>query len=233
MNGCNSYVVPIIVPDPCDGDKKSTKCVIDENAFIELNLPANSTQEAINGAMYQALQAQALINEAQQKQIDALEGASCCDDIATIQSDLTDLQTQVNNIQPAVKGVQVLVTQAQILNSGGFSKVLVTSTTGKVLVPVSISAYRKSGGTAYSIANSIRLTSVAGSSSGTVGSGSLDAAFTNGTESTTIAPVSTTNFSLIPGNSLHVVSGSFLAPSTITGGTGDIIIFLTYTEIII
>jgi hypothetical protein len=60
MSGCNSYVVPIIVPDPCDGDKKSTKCVIDENAFIELNLPANSTQEEINDAMYQALQAQAL-----------------------------------------------------------------------------------------------------------------------------------------------------------------------------
>jgi hypothetical protein len=60
MSGCSTYVVPTIVPDPCGGDKKSTKCVVDENAFIELNLPANSTQEVINGAMYQSLQAQAL-----------------------------------------------------------------------------------------------------------------------------------------------------------------------------
>ena len=60
MSGCQTHIVPTFENDPCLGDKKSTKCVLDENAFIELNLPANSTQEEINAALYQSLQAQAL-----------------------------------------------------------------------------------------------------------------------------------------------------------------------------
>ena len=126
MSGCNSYVVPIIVPDPCDGDKKSTKCVIDENAFIELNLPANSTQEAINGAMYQALQAQALTNEAQQTQIDALEDASCCEDVEAIQENINilnntteNLQTQIDELEEAscCDDVEVIQANVETLNT--------------------------------------------------------------------------------------------------------------------
>lgn len=72
MTECGSYVVPVYQEDPCGGDKKSTKCVVDSNAFIELSLPANSTQEQINQALYQALLAQKTKIAAMQAQIDAL-----------------------------------------------------------------------------------------------------------------------------------------------------------------
>jgi polyhydroxyalkanoate synthesis regulator phasin len=102
MSGCNSYIVPTFETDPCHGDKKSTKCVIDENAFIELNLPANSTQEAVNGAMYQALQAQALINDAQQEQIDDIINTNCCEDVEAIQANVETLNTTVADLQSQV-----------------------------------------------------------------------------------------------------------------------------------
>lgn len=57
MSGCNSYIVPIFEEDECGGEKKSTKCVTDPNVFIELGLPANSTQEEINKKLYEALMA--------------------------------------------------------------------------------------------------------------------------------------------------------------------------------
>lgn len=134
-------------------------------------------------------------------------------------------------ISSPIKTAQVTITESEILNVLGFSKKLVDSIEGKVLVPVSISAYRKQGGTAYSIANSVRLFSTNGSSSSSVGNGTLDAVFQSGTESTTIAPVSTANTSITLGNSLYIASGALTIPSVITGGTGDLIVFITYTEI--
>jgi hypothetical protein len=72
MGGCGSYIVPTQTDDLCGGDKKSTKCVVDANAFIELNLPVNSTQEQINQALYQVLLVQKTKIDAMQAQIDAL-----------------------------------------------------------------------------------------------------------------------------------------------------------------
>ena len=69
---CDSYIVPVYQEDECGGDKKSTKCVVDSNAFIELGLTANSTQEQINQALYQVLLVQITKIDAMQAQIDAL-----------------------------------------------------------------------------------------------------------------------------------------------------------------
>lgn len=49
---CTTEIVPIYQEDPCMGDKKSTKCVYDENMYTELGLEVNSTQEQINQALY-------------------------------------------------------------------------------------------------------------------------------------------------------------------------------------
>ncbi len=130
-----------------------------------------------------------------------------------------------------LKAVQVTITEAEILNASGFSELLVSAVTGKTLVPVSLSAFRKVGGTAYTIGNSVRLFSSSNAGSSSVGNGTLDAVFQSATPATTIAPVSTTNFSLITGNTLHVASGSLVSPSVITGGTGDLIVIITYTEV--
>ena len=99
MPGCQTHIVPTFENDPCLGDKKSTKCVLDENAFIELNLPANSTQEEINAALYQALQAQVLVNENQQTQIDELADSTCCDQITAIEENITRIDSTIEQMQ--------------------------------------------------------------------------------------------------------------------------------------
>lgn len=54
-NTCQSEVVPIYQNDECNGERKSTTCIIDENTFTQLGLEENSTQEQINNALYVAL----------------------------------------------------------------------------------------------------------------------------------------------------------------------------------
>jgi hypothetical protein len=131
-----------------------------------------------------------------------------------------------------VKTTQVTITESEILDPLGFSKIILDSVTGKILIPLSLSVYRKSGGTNYSLSNSIRLNGVIGSSSATIGN-TIDAAFTNSTEGSLILSynINTLNTTLIPGNSLWLISGSFSSPSVVTGGTGDCVVYLTYIEI--
>jgi hypothetical protein len=136
-----------------------------------------------------------------------------------------------NPIGGGVKTTQVTITQSEILNPSGFKKIILDSVSGKILIPLSISVYRKSGGTNYSISNSIRLSSVTGSSNGTLGN-AIDAAFTSSTHGSLILSYNITlNSNLISGNSLWVVSSGFSSPSVVTGGTGDCVIHLTYIEI--
>jgi hypothetical protein len=131
-----------------------------------------------------------------------------------------------------VKMIQVSISQAEALSVSGFSKLLVAPVTGSILIPVSVSVYRKAGGTAYTIANSIRLTSVIGSSSSTVGSSTLDAAFTSATQSTSSVLYSFSSATtILPGNALYLVSGSYNAPSALTAGTGDLVALITYAEV--
>lgn len=145
---------------------------------------------------------------------------------------IEDIQAAAGSSGSSIlKAVQVNITEAEILNSAGFTKQLVSSVSGKVMVPVSIVAYRKTGGTAYSIANSIRLNTVLGSSSSSLGSGTVDAIFTNSQQQSQVAIFSTTNTLLASGNSLSLASGVFSSPSAITGGTGDLIVCLSYIEI--
>jgi len=58
---CPTYIPVLQTEDPCGGNRISTKCIFDENAFIELGLPLNSTQEQINQALYQVVLAQRLL----------------------------------------------------------------------------------------------------------------------------------------------------------------------------
>jgi len=52
---CETYIViPPLPEDPCGGDKKDVKCVVDTNAYPELGLTVNSTQEEFNQALYTA-----------------------------------------------------------------------------------------------------------------------------------------------------------------------------------
>jgi len=53
--GCPTYTNVVQSEDNCNGDRKSTKCVIDENTYSQLGLGANSTQEQFNQAIYTAL----------------------------------------------------------------------------------------------------------------------------------------------------------------------------------
>lgn len=128
-------------------------------------------------------------------------------------------------------GIQVKVTQAEILNSAGFVKTLVAGSTGKVLIPLSISAYRSGGQTAYSLSNSVRLFLDNGGSSSSIGS-TIDNAFTSTIAGSLMLSItSNMNFSIIEGDSLKLASGSLASPSSITGGTGDIFVFLMYAEV--
>lgn len=42
--------------DPCEGERKSTDCVVHPNAIPSLNLPPESNQTEINSALIAALQ---------------------------------------------------------------------------------------------------------------------------------------------------------------------------------
>jgi len=158
--------------------------------------------------------------------IDSLE-KKVADLYHKLKSNTGTVPTQVG----ILKSAQITITSSEILSSSGFSKLLVSSVPGKVLIPVSVNAYRKAGGTAYSISNSVRLFSSSSAGSSSIGNGTLDSVFQSPSPQTTIAPVSTSNFSLIVGNSLYVASNSLVMPSVITGGTGDLIVCVTYTEV--
>jgi hypothetical protein len=126
----------------------------------------------------------------------------------------------------SAKVAQVEITQAEILTGVAFTKTLVAPTSGKILIPLSLAVYRKPGGTNYSISNSIRL-----NTSGSAGTSSLgnpvDSAFTGSTEgviSLTYALAFTST--LVPSNSLLLAS-----LTSVTGGTGDLIAYITYVEI--
>lgn len=46
-NNCHTEIVPIIIADPCNGETKSTDCIIKASAITYLSLPINSTLTAI------------------------------------------------------------------------------------------------------------------------------------------------------------------------------------------
>ena len=69
---CNNYVVPIFEEDLCQGERKSASCVIDSSVYSEISLPANSTQQEINQALYLAFLNLKATTENLQTQIDLL-----------------------------------------------------------------------------------------------------------------------------------------------------------------
>jgi len=48
--------VPSLAEEVCNGEYKSTQCIIHPTAISYLNLPVNSSQQAINNALILALQ---------------------------------------------------------------------------------------------------------------------------------------------------------------------------------
>lgn len=145
-----------------------------------------------------------------------------------------DLTYTIEDIAAAAGGAkvaQVEITQAEILNASGFLKLLVPSVTNKILIPISLAVYRKPGGTNYVISNSIRLHTIISGSSTSLGN-TVDAAFTGSTQgSLFLNYVSGFSNNLLPNNNLSLISGSVGSPSTITGGTGNLIAYITYIEI--
>lgn len=55
LNNCPSSVTPIIVDDPCQGNRIKTACVISTKALTYLGLPPNSTLENIIDALLLSL----------------------------------------------------------------------------------------------------------------------------------------------------------------------------------
>ena len=126
----------------------------------------------------------------------------------------------------STKVAQVEITQADILTGVAFNKTLVPSVSGKILVPLSLSVFRRAGGTNYSTSASIRL-STAGSAGTSILGSPVDSPFTG----STIGVVSLTyslpfTIQLVPNNNLFLSS-----TSEVTGGTGNLIAYITYVEI--
>lgn len=137
-----------------------------------------------------------------------------------------------------VKGVQVTLTQADILNASGFSKLIVPSKTGKIIMPTSIALYRKPGGTSYNLSGgTVGLISMENSLAGAVlGASPLNIAFQTENESTTYPSINsgtTSSQRIRPGNSIYISLGTPITPGIATEGTGDLVLYLTYTEITI
>jgi hypothetical protein len=129
------------------------------------------------------------------------------------------------------KVAQVEITQADILNPSGFLKVLVPSTVNKIKIPISLAIYRKPGGTDYSSPGFVRLNTIIGSNASTVGN-TIFGTSIGSTEGSYFYNLPTQfNVNLSPNNNLSLVSGTAPPPSTISGGTGDLIAYITYIEI--
>ena len=140
---------------------------------------------------------------------------------------IEDFATSVGGAKVA----QVEITQAEILNASGFLKLLVPSVTNKILIPISLALYRKPGGTNYVILNSIRLVTIIGGNSTTLGN-TVDAVFTGSAQGSLFLNFSSgINFNLLPNNNLSLASGSAIFPSVISGGSGNLIAYITYIEI--
>ena len=73
MNCHENITLPTFPTDSCNGKTISSGCVISQNAYTLLDLPANSTQEEINNALVLALNSAFTTNTAQQLVIEALE----------------------------------------------------------------------------------------------------------------------------------------------------------------
>ena len=69
---CNTYVQIVQSEDICQGNRVNATCVVDESLYSELSLPANSTQQQINQALYLAFLNLKATTENLQTQIDLL-----------------------------------------------------------------------------------------------------------------------------------------------------------------
>jgi hypothetical protein len=65
--------VPTLTQESCNGEYKSTQCFIHPTAISYLNLPINSSQQAINNAFILALQYKDEVILALTERIEALE----------------------------------------------------------------------------------------------------------------------------------------------------------------
>ena len=73
MQNCNNGInIPTLETDPCNGERVSAGCVVDSGIYSELSLPANSTQQQINQALYLAFLNLKATTENLQTQIDLL-----------------------------------------------------------------------------------------------------------------------------------------------------------------
>lgn len=72
---CNNYVQIVQSEDICLGERKSASCVIDSSVYSEISLPANSTQQEINQALYLTAITSKLITDGLQTQIDLVDGS--------------------------------------------------------------------------------------------------------------------------------------------------------------
>lgn len=145
-------------------------------------------------------------------------------------NDLTYTIEDIAASAGGAKAAQVEITQAEILNASGFLKVLVPSVTNKILIPISLAVYRKPGGTSYTLSNSVRLHTIIGSNSSSLG-GTADSAFGSTQGSLALTYALSLNGNLSPNNNLSLVSGTVSSPSIISGGTGNLIAYITYIEI--
>ena len=72
---CNNYVQIVQSEDICLGERKSASCVIDSSVYSEISLPANSTQQEINQALYLTAITTKEVTDGLQTQIDLTDGS--------------------------------------------------------------------------------------------------------------------------------------------------------------
>lgn len=76
MDNCKTYIPTPQIVDECNGEIKNARCVIDNSVYLDLGIEANSNQEDINQAVYNALQASKTTTDELQQQIDNLVPAT-------------------------------------------------------------------------------------------------------------------------------------------------------------
>lgn len=71
-DNCKAEITPIFENDICNRNKINTLCVLDPSTYTELELEANSNQNEVNQAIYQAFLAQKGKTDSLQEELDNL-----------------------------------------------------------------------------------------------------------------------------------------------------------------
>lgn len=211
MATCNNGItIPTPLPtDLCQGETKSTDCVIYSDAITYLDLPPDSNVTTIVDNLLLSL-------------VDA-------------RNRIEDLESNV--IIPTYKSIKISLTHNEILNLVASPKLILTSEVGKLKLPTYILLVKNSGGT-YNGTDGFIIKDQGGNDVGTAFSGSASFLSHNGKSESShqfdgIYGITVLDSSTLMEDRAYYLSWDAMTEITANTGTTSMDVYVMYNEIIL